>query len=467
MKPFRSTAVLSIVVIGIAGYTYWDFKKAAAPAIEGQEAQTQLFTFSNDKVTGIKIESATETIEMEKEGDVWTITKPLKDMGESTAIDSFLYLVLAQQGKAFRDEEISKTTPKWEEFGLAPPGLSLSITSDKGTETLQVSSKNAYDGSYYIRHKDQLMLGDQGLAQLANRSSDSFRSRQLWRNPDVEVVRAEAVVNMDNLKSRFKIVRSGDKWTLDPEPEFTVDTEKVANWLIRVQELDGHDIIKDNPSPEDKKNALLLRPSSVVSLFNKDKDGKMHEWVLAIGQDKAEDVFIKSTERPTIYKVPTSSVAKIRVPLEFFRDGKKPFRFPVDLAHKVEVNINGELHTFIKKGSTWSLDESVTKTDKQLNQDKLVALIQKIAGLEAQEFLRASTSAGFTPEQRIVIRDGKDEVLLDLQWGKPFISTKDFNKGVALTLAKTNLEKEILAIPTAQLQNLIDPKLLEKKAAKK
>src|SRR4051794_35815813 len=112
----RSTAVVAALVALLAGYTAWEYKKAAMHT--GDTAQEKrLFFFVPEQVDRFKLIRGSETVLVEREGEDWKIKQPVEDMAEKSAVEAFLYSVMIQKGKIFRDADESKTT-KYGEFGL-------------------------------------------------------------------------------------------------------------------------------------------------------------------------------------------------------------------------------------------------------------------------------------------------------------------------------------------------------------
>jgi hypothetical protein len=472
MKTFRSTGILTICVIAIAAYTYWDYQKS-----EGKEAATEsqeiaLFKFKNDDVRGVRLKTKDADIELIKDGDQWKMLRPIEDLADNSSVEAFLYSVISHKGKVFRDTDEEKTEAPLERFGLNPPGAKVEIVTEKGkqktTELIEVGSKNAYDGSFYVLQDKNVYLSDTGMAQVLARTPDSFRSKQMWRDPNVTIDWAEAVVNLPEMKSKFKIVQEGELWTLDPKPPFEVDKGKVANWLLRVEQLSAVEVKKDDPTAEDEKRLLMTKPSLVVTLHHKDPQGKEGRWILTAGQDMAEDVYMRTSERNSIYRGLSPNFDKLRVPLEYFRDGKKGFQFPVEQAAKIEVTIGHgpkkKPYVFVKDASNWKIQGAEAQTS-HVKVEKLVSMIQALTKLEAQEFVPNAKPSAFKPEQRLIVRDAKDQILIQLDWGGVLPGQLPANKKTQFVLVKSNLEQDVMAVKASDMMNLVDPRLIEDGAA--
>src|SRR4051794_4207404 len=107
MKPFSGTAILSAFVVLLAGYTAWEYKKAAMHT--GDTAQEKrLFFFVPEQVEQFTLTRGKETILVVRDGEDFKIKQPVEDMAERSAVEAFLYSVMIQKGKIFRDADETK-----------------------------------------------------------------------------------------------------------------------------------------------------------------------------------------------------------------------------------------------------------------------------------------------------------------------------------------------------------------------
>ena len=460
MKAFRGTAILSLCVVALALYTAWEYKKAGDSSGDAPE-EKHLFLFNSDQVEQVQIIRGTETILIVLEGDSWKMKKPFVDDAETSVMDAFIYSVRMQKGKTFRGEDEKKAT-KWADFGLEPPGSVVEITSNKKTETLAVSSKNAFDGSYYIRQGDELMLGDHGLAQIIGRDASAFRSRRLWREGEAIVESVQAAIDLDKIKDKITVKRNGENYQIEPMPAFPVDEVRLSQWVRNILALTPNEIASDTLSEEEKRQFLLVKPSLEAHVQFKKADGGKGDWSLTIGQDKADDVYLYTNQRPTVYKSNSKSLAKIRVDRQYFRDSKHAFKIPVERAHEVQISKGEFKHGFIKEGSTWKLKEG--GKDWELNADKLAALFQALSSLEADEFPPGKEAKGFKGDQQLLVLDDKGKIIFDLKWGDEFKAKQAYNKGMTLRFVQTNLEKDPMGVNASKIAGLIDTSLVKKKS---
>lgn len=445
---FRGTWVASGLVVLLAGYTAWEYRNASRDldALNGERAA---FSLERDKVNRLEITEGGVTSTFEKKGDDWTMTKPVVDQGESTAIEGYLYQLLALRLKSFLPPEEAKSAdPK--AYGLDPARVTITVGGPK-SESLAISTKNAFDGSYYVKSNGETLLGDRGLASLAERSASSLRSRRLWRDNDVQI--ESASVNLDG--DAYTLKREGEKFALEPKPGFPVDPERIQRWVDAVQDLVPTDFVKEDPTDADRAEYFLKKPSLVATFKYKTKAGEPKEWVLTVGQDRGDDTYLYTNVRPTLYKTSKAAADKIRATPLYFRDGHAPFLFNVEEAREVRW----KNHTFKKTDAGWTAASGV-EADSELDQEKLVQLVQNVRSLEAQEYPDQAKGIPRTPQVEIRGEGGK--VLRRLSWGDEFKAKSPWNAGLVFRFVSVDGGKP-LGVLKDRLAAIDNAGLLRKK----
>jgi hypothetical protein len=455
MKSFRATWVFIAVVVGLAGWTFYEYKHASED-LDRDQGERQAFTFKREDLDTLRMTAAGQTAELTRSGDAWKIVKPVDDMAESSAVEGFLYQLLALKLKVFRDDDGSKAAD-WAKYGLQPPKATIEIGSKGKMQSLAISTKNAFDGSFYVRLGDELLLGDPGLAQIADRPGSSFRSRRLWRDDDANV--EHATVELE--KEKYTLVKEKDGWALQPKPSFPLNKDKIGAFIEKIQDFLPSEIVKEGIDDSDKSQYLLKKPFEVITFDYKNKAGKDTQWTLTIGQSRGDEYFVYTNLRPTIYKATKAAAEKLHMPPAAFRDGRTPFQFPVEQAREVRVHMDKFSHTFKKNDSGWALADADNK-DLELEQEKLVQLFQNIRNLDALEFAAAGQGIKGPPQIEIL---GDKGILFTLAWGDEYKAKSPWNAGATLRPVKTNLGgKEIAGLPKDKLEKLVDATLVRKKA---
>lgn len=462
MKKFKSTWIMALVVAAIAGYTAYEYRKAQSEAglTEGEKLA---FKTKPENIKAFRILRGGEVVEVVKEKGEWKVLKPIVDDGEGPSIDGFVYPLLSQRIRYFKsEEEKAGAAPDWAGYGLDPAAAVFEVTGpDDKIETLNVSSKNAFDGSFYVRSGDQLLLGDVALAQLKDKPATVFRSRRLWRIPVATLISVR--VENFNGKESFKLVKKEKTWEIEPKPSFDVNSDKIAEWIEKVQRFTPADFARETPSAQDQTDFLLLKPSYQISIEYKLPNDQAGMWTFTMGQDRAEDVFLYTTTRPTIYKTTGAALAGIRIPVGYFREGSKPFEFPLELVRKVEFKAAKATYAFKKSDSGWTLEGDASKLE--LDQERLVQLIQNVRTLEAVEFPAEAAKGLASPQLRLM--DGSGKELFSIAWGDDYAAKASYNGKIPLRYVKTSAGTAVMGVAKDKIDRLMDENIVKEKSEAK
>lgn len=449
MKGFRGTWIMMGVVALLVAVTLYEYKTAEDDEREAK-GERRLFYLLRDDLEEIELTSKGHTTVVRKEGKDWKLVKPVEDLAEPSAVEGFVFSLLQQKGKEFQTDKQAKET-KFAEFGLDPVVSTIKVRGKGKTETLDVSSKNTFDGQFYVRSNGEtrVLVGDRALAQILEREPASFRSRRIYREEgEVKVIEAQIDAGV---KDSYTLKRDKEQWVMTPDPGFPVDTVKANQWMQKVQGLMPTEVVSETLGEDEKAKFLLKKPSLHV---------KMDAWEVTLGQDLSEDVYLFTNKRSTVYKAQAAAADLIRVPKEYFRNGTIPFKFELEMVREIDVNFDKLKATFVKKESTWVL--KTERKGEQLNADKLVNLIQSVQTLEAQEFLGAHKGGGFPAAPQIVMKDGAGKVIYSLAWGGEYKPKYAYNKGYTFRYVKTSASQEIIGLPKEKLDRLVDSGLIKK-----
>lgn len=444
MKGFRSTGVTTLIVALIAGFTVWEYRKAQD---EGRisEGERAVITYSPEQATELIIDRPTERIHLQKDAKgAWRMSEPAEDLAEVAVVESYIFQLLAARLRVFSEEgDANKAAIDWAAYGLAPPAATIEVVGPSGPQSIQISSKNAFDGSFFVRQKDELFAGDAGLVQLRDKPSTAFRSRHIWREGDIAVDKVEVRLGKDS----YVLQKKDGNWTIDPKVSFEIDGNKIDSWIDQIRTFTPADFARETLDEQARKEFLLAKPSATIAVNG--------DWQVTFGQNLSEDVYVHTNKRGTVYKTTVTAANQLRVPKEYFRNGRKAFQFEVEKIRNVEIRTPKLNATLKKSDSNWVLENP--KDGEELDQTKLADLFGKIRNFDALEFVGNPPNSGIGAPQ-VVLRDEKGNELFTLAWGGEF-------KG-NLRFVRTNLEKEIVGVAKEKVDNLIDPQLIQTKMAR-
>ncbi len=295
--------VLTVLVAALAGYTYYEYRQNLDQGSFADDERPP-FTIKGDVIDYLAIERTEDPVELSKgEDGTWRMIKPVADeVDDASVLSALMTLTTQERALHAEGEEVAKD---WTKYGLTPPAATFVLGAGKSRESLGLSSKNAFDGSFYLRKGDELLVGDSGFAQISARSSQSFRSRRLYRD-DKPLQR----IDVELEKEKYAVLKKDGVGSLEPAPSFAVATDKLESWVERVRDLKASEIVKDDPSEEDRRLFLLLVPSAKLKINN--------DFVLNVGQDRAQDVFLQTNRKSTVFKAVAQGLQSGSSALEVF-----------------------------------------------------------------------------------------------------------------------------------------------------
>jgi hypothetical protein len=373
-KKKPTTLIFTVLVAGFAAFTFFDYSRNKGKETLS-EYEMKLVDLPEMEITSVLMLSPQETLELKKEKDEWKILKPLVDDVDEMAMTGFLQGLINAKIQKVSDEV--KATIDWKKYGLEP-GIKFEVGSAKKTNEFVVSSSNAFDGSFYLRVKDQLYLGDRSWAHIADKSAVQLRSRTIWRTSGAVKKLALRIDEPRKMVENTVLSKSEKGWESQPALDLPVSQDRVRDWLEAVQDLRATGIAMDNPVRADLEKLQLTKPS-LVAQFTITKDGKEDSVTWEIGQDLGEDVYLKTSERATIYKLSKGGIKDIRISLNKFLDGKKAFRFNLEEAKDLLLVRDGSAFHFVKNEKAWILESPKGDTFKP---EGLVEFLQKLEALD-------------------------------------------------------------------------------------
>ena len=448
---FRATYLWAAIVLSLVGYSYWDYRKnKGAPDL--QSGEQMAFTIKRDDVKHVVFTRGDVTVELERKDDEWHMLKPIGDIAEDSVVDGFLFGIMGEKLRAFREDA---DAPDWAKYGLKPPGVTVELGSDKAKEKIEVSTKSAFDGSFYVRRGDEVLAGSTSLAQSTNREANSFRTKRIWRHADADV--SKVIATYDKSGPGFTFTREKGAWAMEPKPKFGLDPERIDKWINVVQDLSANEIVRDGV---DDLDPSLKTPHLTVAMDYQAPNEKPGRWELKLGAEKGADDLFYTNDRPAVLKTTAASVRKLFATPEYFRDGHEPFKFDAEAARTVEVKSPKVTWTAKRDGVTWALVGG--KPDQSLDEAAFRDFIATLGGLKAADFPGSAVKVKGAPAVRVL--DGAGKVLFALTLGDDYASKAAWNDG-AKVRAVTATAGETFGLPKGQIDTLITDKIVKTKTA--
>jgi len=434
VKSFKSTWIFFGIVLAVVGLAIYQYEKDKNDT-EEKTAQSMLIAEPDRDLTEIQIVSKDREILLKKEGNVWRLLKPIEDLADESNATSF--------AESFGEQKIQQTEKPeadWKQYGFEDSGTkSINLKSANGKSyQFTISGRNAFDGRFYIRLNDKLLLGETTWASILSRDPSSLRDRRLLRDP-------AAVTGLEIRKGKenLKVTKVDEKWQW--QANLKLDMEKIQRFIGDLPETvtDG---VTNNRDKSSKTAEILVTQGdkkTKIQFFSR----KVESAKVAQGL-QGQEYFVEASDRPFIYRVNKNVYDKLTSVEENLRDRKWPFNFPLEQVSEVEVKAPEYTVKIKKKNDDWLLENM--DPNMELDKNRLPTFFEKIKSMEADEFIAAKNVKGLKPEKnKIIMRNSSGQELFSFVWGDEFSKSKD---AIPMFYAKSSLAKEYLGVKTGHVK---------------
>lgn len=442
MKSFKSTWIFLTLVIVVVGLAFYQYKKDQKDEKSSTE-KAMLINEADRDIVEVKITSNNSVLELKRDQDQWKIVKPIEDLADESAASSFASSFANQK---VQETEKSGPAVDWKQYGFdSDKTKQIDLKSVTGKDYhLTVSGKNAFDGRYYIRMNDKLLLGEIAWASILAREQSTLRDKRLLRD---SAEPSEVVIQSKG--NKLKLTRVDGKWT--GPANLKLDREKIDYYIGEILEAVADGVV-------DKRSGSSKQAEIVV--VQKDKPTKLifYSRKSAATQNPNApqnifDYFVEVEGRPVIYRLNKSEHEKLVTDENALRDKKWPFAFPLEQVAEVSVKMTGVDFKIKKSGDDWLLENPTP--EQELDKNRLPTFFEKIKNMEAEEFIPSRFAKGFNPPRgKIIMKDSSGVEVFSFEFGDEFSKGKDT---VPMLYTKSNLTKEIMAVKTGAVSAIPMP----------
>ena len=248
--------------------------------------------FDREQVQEVAIRSKRKTYRFEKDGEDWSIRKPIQARADRSEIRS----ILSDLEFARVEEFVERGVAKLGTYGLKAPAsqVNLYLGENRAKKTLLVGKK--VGTQYYAKDEagEDVFKIKEDLVEKFDLDLGKLRDKKMARFERNEVKRVEVKLP----DQRFEFLKdSEDQWRLQ-SPEGHQEKSVLEYKLFwPLEDLEGKEII-DQANLNDPKYGFS-EPSAEVKVVK--NDDQVIEVIL--GKTEGEVVFGKADSDPTLYKV--------------------------------------------------------------------------------------------------------------------------------------------------------------------
>lgn len=439
MKSFKSTWIFLVVVAAVVGLSVYQYLKDQN-ADQSQTEKSMLIKEEDKDLVDIRIQSKDSILHLVRDDKNWKVKEPVEDLADDSAAISF-----AESFSSQKMQETEKSGPQvdWNQYGFNNENTkTIDLKAANGHQyQIQVSGRNAFDGRFYVRVGDRLLLGENTWASILARESSTLRDKSILRNSEEPT---EVVIQTG--PEKLKLTQIDKKWS--GPANLKLDSEKINHYVGELLEALADGVVNSRPGSTKLSEIIVTqggKPTTITVFSRKSAAAKNPN-----GPQNLFDYFVEVSDRPVIYRLNRSTHEKLVATADSLRDKSWPFHFPLEQVSEVQIKTADQNVVIKKDGSNWKLEGA--DAVRQLDLNRLPTFFEKIKALEADEFLPANKTKGLQPEKnKIVMKNSSGEEVFSFVWGDEFSKGKD---NMPLYYAKTNLSKEYMAVKVGSVKSI-------------
>ncbi len=347
-----------IILVAVMGWLYVVEIRYRPEQKKQEEAGKKIVQLEKDKIVKIGLATADHgKVEIQKPGNDWVITEPVKTKADKLAVDNLLTTI----ADASAEKVIMEKDVKWADYGLDKPDFTVDVsTADKKAEIF-FGASNPSKTSFYARvdNDPKLLLVADTLKISLNKSVFDMRDKSVVGIAPEDLER----VVVSRQGKQIELKREGaDKWMMTTPERFRVKNSVVTADLRTITNLKAKEII-DSPSKEGDEYGLQ-NPEESIQL-----SGPKRELTLLIGKSKEEkksstapaDKYARIKGHDPVYLLDGRSLDSVKTDPEELRDRSLLTFNPPDI-EKMQIDLDGKQWVASKGADNkWNLEKPEKK----------------------------------------------------------------------------------------------------------
>lgn len=400
----RLGPLLSVVLlIALGGWVYFREVRPGGAGAEGGGGEERALPFERSDVKAIRVTNEHGAVRLEKAGDAWTITEPLRADADKEAIEGLLSsLEIARIERRLGGEGDLKG------YGLDPPKATLSLEPVAGGEpkAIGVGESNPIGGTLFalLPGGREVAVVGSSLGEATGKDLLALRDKSLLAFDPWKVVK----LRLERGRETVRLAKPDDGWKLEEPVEAPADGPAVTDLLGALERIRAKAFVSEKPARADLRRFGLDPPAARLTLL---QEGWDVEKTVVFGGKVEGGRYARTVGRDPVVLVPDDFWDKVTTRVRDLRRkdlvGVGQYR-----VEKVTAARNGKQALVLsrQKDQGWTASGLAAGTVKNESVDTLLRLL---AGLKALSFedrpseaLRASLAR--TPALDLTLQEEAD-----------------------------------------------------------
>lgn len=438
MRNWQRPLIYFLVVVSVAGFALYQYKKSEKEKITEEKKALVFSELQPSEVQSISISQEEGSIYLTRKEQGWWMESPVKDLADRELVETWLDTLFTEKIKVIKEKEVN-----WTEYDLQDPIRSLEISVKSGEKfKLNISKYSAFDGSFYIRRGDQLLLGETSWAGITRKKEKDFRSYKL-----INIGLHPTSLHYESRPLSTYLSWHNYNWSWGTEykgKKFPLSKPQLESYWSSLSNIYFEKEVYPNTESLRKKYKLISPDIQLQMNFEKNK-----KWSVQVSSEVDGKFYALVSTRDYIFVLNEDQREKILLTEKKFRDHSHPFLFKEDLVQFIEINGYG-VDIQMKKGKEkW---EQLSSGNKEtINIKELDNVLRRIRALSAEEYFDLKKS--FKPTASLVLKNKQGNMLLKLETSDPFKSKNEGDtKQNEMVYIKSSLGQELMALRFSDLK---------------
>jgi hypothetical protein len=343
MRP-RYTLLLAAILAGLIAYLYFS---GFAETPESEKKKLLLDVHTED-VTGLTLTYGDHAIDLALHDGAWRLTKPVDAPADDLAVKNLVRAIAEAEVKKTIDDPPQDLLP----FGLAPPFVTIAITTTDGTTlpVLKVGKTTAVSSSTYVQRDDEpkVFLTASTFRTGMDKQAKDLRDKTILAFKDNDVT---ALTLRGDGGGVVQLAKKNGDWWIEQPASYRADNNAVRALLSTVRNLRATDFANDNPADADLATYGLASPQRELVI----QTGADQTVALQVGNATDQGLYVKSSEHPTTFIVGKWVASDLGKGVNELRD-KMLLTFDPTMASEIAVTrADGVDFTLHATDGVWSL----------------------------------------------------------------------------------------------------------------
>ncbi|HYY14061.1 MAG TPA: DUF4340 domain-containing protein, partial [Chthoniobacterales bacterium] len=341
------------------------------------------------QVARVVLKTAAGEMELQKSGDHWEITKPLRARADDQKVGD----LIAQVTTARIQQFVADDRGDLRAYGLAEPRGSIALygQNDKQGQTLQIGSvPEKQSDQVYVRFSSRAFVYTlpKKTEEILNTKPNDVRDRHLVR---IDQNILDRITIDAPGKSKTVLARKDQNWTIASRNSTPANASEVHRLIEMLQNEQVTKFVEDVASNLPKygldKPRLQLTFSSFASQNTAEtKAGERPFATIAFGKIDGDNVYARVSEEPFIVAVRRGLLDQIFMDPAQWQE-LAIFKYKPEQVHRLTVNTDHELSLVRGANNQWTW----AKGSGEINQVNLQSLLNTLSILHCVRWVGSAS----------------------------------------------------------------------------